>query len=400
MINLEDKVAKLCLDKYDSLKKTGKPTETEWTVLSGVVLQSSSQELNVVSLCTGTKCLSGAELKNTKYKEHGNRLSDSHAEILARRAFLRYLYNQIELTLDDKNSDIFFITNGRIKLKDVSFHFFSSQTPCGDCSIIPKQKEPADLEISRKKIKLEYSDSLDFIVGLEIIDIHRTGAKCIKNDERQDPHKDGVHYHTVGPLRTKPGRGDRTLSLSCSDKIAKWNLLGVQGALLSLMIPSIKFESIVIGGDCPYLLESMQRGLCKRFSPDQTAPIIKQSKLAFAHKKGKLRIRPCPSSIVWCAVSEQPIEIAVDGYKQGATKKKKKNCSLLASRKEIFKTFLRVYNKYIYDKKIPQHPKKAMYHHYKQYSTTYQNLWKDVRTKIIPTWPVKPLYLQECISFL
>lgn len=221
MHNLEDKIAKLCLDKYVSLKKTGKPSDCEWTVLSGIVLQNTSKELCVVSLCTGTKCLSGIELRNIKYDERGSKLSDSHAEILARRAFLRYLYHQIKLVISNQKSDIFYLENSDIKLKDVSFHFFSSQTPCGDCSIIPKLIEEAeDLISPPKKTKIE-DESVTLQFGQVVVDIYRTGAKCIESDKRQDSREKGVNYHTVGPLRTKPGRGDRTLSLSCSDKLAK-----------------------------------------------------------------------------------------------------------------------------------------------------------------------------------
>ena len=57
-------------------------------------------------------------------------------------------------------------------------------------------------------------------------DIHRTGAKCVPGvgDESapRDPHLPGAGYHVTGALRYKPGRGERTSSMSCSDKIAKW----------------------------------------------------------------------------------------------------------------------------------------------------------------------------------
>ncbi|XVF22578.1 hypothetical protein REPUB_Repub12eG0183500 [Reevesia pubescens] len=33
----------------------------------------------------------------------------------------------------------------------------------------------------------------------------------------------------IGLIQRKPGRGDTTMSLSCSDKIARWNIVGIQG---------------------------------------------------------------------------------------------------------------------------------------------------------------------------
>lgn len=219
-MSTEDKVAKLCIDKYFSLKKTGKPTIDEWTVLSGIVLEKNTdQKLILISLCTGTKCIGGKELKSSTYKNRGSKLSDSHAEVLAKRACLRYLYHQINLVLHSQDSDVFYLKNKKIHLKDVFFHFYSSQTPCGDCSIMPMIiNQPNKDTPPLKKLKYEI---LNANCNGEIIDIYRTGAKCLPNDI-QDSHKKGIDYHNVGPLRTKPGRGDRTLSLSCSDKMARY----------------------------------------------------------------------------------------------------------------------------------------------------------------------------------
>ncbi|KAL7286964.1 hypothetical protein TKK_0018819 [Trichogramma kaykai] len=395
-MDFKDKIAQLCLEKYSNLKKTGKPTEKEWTILSGVVLEDNLNNFKVVSLCTGTKCLSGKELKNTEYCNLGNKLNDSHAEILTRRAFIRYLYHQILIAINEDKSEIFYLKERKIEMKDVNFHFFSSQTPCGDCSIIPKSK----IDVSQsppKKMRKSDKGSFEQEYGQEVEDIHRTGAKCIENGE-QDKHGQGVDFHTVGPLRTKPGRGDRTLSLSCSDKMSKWNIMGVQGALLTLLIKPIHFKSIIIGGGCPYSLDSMERGLFKRFDPNTKAPVIKQSLMAFEHSKDGIRLRPCPSSIVWCDVPEKSLEISVNGLKQGATKNKKNTNLLRISRKELFKTFLGVYDQYSNSTEIAQHPKKMKYYQCKQYCVSYQNKWKS-KEHIYPLWPAKPLHLKECLSF-
>ena len=54
----------------------------------------------------------------------------------------------------------------------------------------------------------------------------------------------------LSTLRTKPGRIDSppTTSHSCSDKIALWGSVGVQGALLGSLVGRVELGILVVGG--------------------------------------------------------------------------------------------------------------------------------------------------------
>ncbi|CAG8504322.1 7537_t:CDS:10 [Paraglomus occultum] len=102
-----------------------------------------------------------------------------------------------------------------------------------------------------------------------------------------------IDYESVGVLRTKPGRADSepTLSMSCSDKIALWNVVGLQSALLSELIEPIYLSSIVVGDMFDH--DSLARAFYGRCEGVQ--------------------------AMVW-AKGFTTAEILVSGRKQGATK--------------------------------------------------------------------------------
>ncbi|XP_075972007.1 adenosine deaminase, tRNA-specific 1 [Anticarsia gemmatalis] len=402
-----DKVVENCFSLYSNLPKTGKPIEKEWTVLSCFIKYDRSDgSIEVVSLGTGSKCI-GA----TKMSPKGDVLNDSHAEVFARRGLLIYLYENIAKTFQGE-STIFVRENENLKLKDgIEFIFYSSQLPCGDASINPKcgeeelygdilkpQKRPLEAEeeeMNPKKQKLE-------------ADIHRTGAKCLPHCE-QDPKETGMNYHLLGQVRTKPGRGDRTLSVSCSDKMAKWIHLGVQGSLLNLICNPIYIKYFIFGAGVPYSEESLQRALLNRNSDCEIKleimPEFYQTSLVFSNVRNEDKVRPAAGSIVWMKSDTHTSEVAVQGKKLGVTKKKihLPSSSLCISKYNIYRKFLNIVNSNVElkQKLCEEHDIESVpYNVMKMKSKRYFDKWLEVKTKFFKTWTVKPDMWDFCINTL
>ncbi|KAF1469936.1 tRNA-specific adenosine deaminase 1, partial [Megadyptes antipodes antipodes] len=138
-----DEIAELCYLHYRTrLPKQGKPDQNrEWTSLAAVVkVESATQRevlpspgnlqvtKEVVAMGTGTKCIGQNKMRKT-----GDILNDSHAEIVAKRSFQRYLFYQMWLAASHQQCSIFIpgTETGKWKLKpNIIFVFFSSHTPC------------------------------------------------------------------------------------------------------------------------------------------------------------------------------------------------------------------------------------------------------------------------------
>ncbi|KAM4733633.1 tRNA-specific adenosine deaminase 1 isoform 2-T2 [Anableps anableps] len=331
---------------------------------------SDSVEMEVVSMGTGTKCIGKAAMSpagdvlNDSHAEVIARrgcirylIQELHGAVSGRCSSLFCPADQ----------------RGKWRLQPgVSFLLFTSHTPCGDASIVPmtdsqsqpcppatsmssceetdgegnlkrKAEEPGEggvfklprLEEKETKeeetgqfesrtyptetpdkdvsdpaaaSRLQPGDSAD-CEHLRVRDVHRTGAKCVPGGPA-DPLHPGAGYHSTGVLRVKPGRGEPTLSLSCSDKMARWGVLGFQGALLSHYLEEVLHFSTVVVGKCPYSQEAMNRALVMRCSHvsdllggfSVCSPLLLQSGLEFPfsqnqtelqHRGGQGRISPC-----------------------------------------------------------------------------------------------------------
>jgi tRNA-specific adenosine deaminase 1 len=131
-----NRITKLCYNFYDkTVPEKNKPKKNEWTNLAAIVLQiklnDESFDFKVVSMATGSKCLAEKDLPI-----NGSLIHDSHAEILARRCFIRFVYNEIEELLFEKKDSSMIIEmickdNARFSIKkNINFILFTSHTPC------------------------------------------------------------------------------------------------------------------------------------------------------------------------------------------------------------------------------------------------------------------------------
>lgn len=144
-------------------------------------------------------------------------------------------------------------------------------------------------------------------------------------------------YGTYGAIRTKPGRADSqaSVSFSCSDKIALWNALGLQGGLLSSLFAPIYLDHIVIGGVTPTrdantdqynatIVQEAERALYGRiaYADETRRPQVHLTAIDFEYSKAS--VEKDGSSIATSPISMSAVpalgknEVLVDGCVQSS----------------------------------------------------------------------------------
>ncbi|XP_032871767.1 ubiquitin-conjugating enzyme E2 Q1 [Amblyraja radiata] len=167
---------------------------------------------------------------------------------------MRFLYSELLKYSPDEPADSLFMPaqDNRLQIKPgITFHLYISTAPCGDGALFDKScSEPPTMEGDESHHPLFENPKQGKL---------RTK---VENGEGTIP----VESSDIVPTWDGIQHGERLRTMSCSDKILRWNVLGLQGALLSHFIHPVYLSSITLG----YLYSHghLARAVCCRMSRD------------------------------------------------------------------------------------------------------------------------------------
>ena len=198
-------------------------------VIAAFIMEDTdANDMKVVSVGSGTQCIGG-----DKTSPKGLAVNDSHAEVVARRSLMRFLYQELLEKLNGKST--VFVDSDSVGLaevrKNLKFHLYISTAPCGDGGLFSRDDDLNRAPPSDGTHIPTMQNKKQGVLRTKI----EGGEGTIPVGESRQQTWDGILH------------GARILTMSCSDKILRWNVLGLQGALLSQFMEPIYMSSLTLG---------------------------------------------------------------------------------------------------------------------------------------------------------
>uniref|UniRef100_A0AAR2JG06 Adenosine deaminase RNA specific B1a n=1 Tax=Pygocentrus nattereri TaxID=42514 RepID=A0AAR2JG06_PYGNA len=369
---LADAVSRLVVEKFSELTDNFTSPHARRKVLAGVVMTTGTdvKDAQVICISTGTKCINGEYMS-----DRGLALNDCHAEIIARRSLIRYLYSQLEYFLsnpEDHARSIFRLCEpcGYQLKEGVQFHLYISTSPCGDARIFSPHEAAVDDQGDRhpnRKARGQLRTKIESGEGT-------------------------IPVRTSNTIQTWDGvlQGERLLTMSCSDKIARWNVVGVQGSLMSYFSGPIYFSSIILGS--LYHADHLSRAMYQRIADIEelpqsftlNRPLLSGISNAEARQPGK-----APNFSVNWTVGDQGLEVV-----NATTGKDDLGRPSHLCKHALYSRWVRLHAKLSQTLRISVE-RPATYHEAKQgaaeYHTAKQTLIKAFQKAGLGAWVKKPI---------
>ncbi|KAI9448569.1 adenosine deaminase/editase [Lactarius indigo] len=256
---INNDVVTAVLAQYDSIPWTPQPGKH--TVLASFALHDlHSGRTQLLSLGAGAKCLPADRLP-----VRGDSLHDSHAEVIARRGAVRWLLEEAQRAAAHRHQDA----------RDSS----SSASASASASVW-----------------LSATGRLVFAL------------------------RDGVRGDASMGLLASAQDPKVACSMSCSDKIARWSVLGIQGALASLVLQPVYIHAIVLGE----VRKDCERAFRERLGRlDGT--LVHFTDVPFKHSRSMVSVTSTTSNDALCWVANCGWEVLINGQKRGVPPKHKLN---------------------------------------------------------------------------
>lgn len=248
VLTFADRITKLSHEHFQQALQAVPAAMPGRKVIACFIMEDKSTDtLKVVSMGSGTRCVEGHKLSL-----EGQVVNDMHAEVVARRSLRRFFYSELHKFYGENRDTIFIPSAGRAAVKNhIKFHLYISTAPCGDGAQFSRgdgyddQKEPPSDGTHNPTMTTK---------------LHGILRTKMEGGEGTIPIDAMAHEQTWDGIM----RGERLRTMSCSDKVGRWNVLGLQGALLSHFMLPVYMSSLTLGSLHHH--GHLSRAVCCRFN--------------------------------------------------------------------------------------------------------------------------------------